>query len=234
MSTPTPIRIGLIGAGAGSDPYNWANTAHMPYLTNTPHYKIVALCNSSVTSAQAALAYHKLDPAIVKTYGSPEDLAGDANVDMVVVSVNVGKHYALAKPALEAGKDVYVEWPLGVSRAEAEELAELAREKRVRTVVGLQMRPSAVVTKIKEVVSSGRIGRVLSTTARGTFMGYASGKNAIVEKAEYFAEMKNGGNVLTIDFGHCEFFAERLCGGRNVGLTRRGSYRRVDFYPRRV
>ena len=48
---------------------------------------------------------------------------------MVVVSVKVPHHYDLIKPALEAGKDVFVEWPLAANLAQAEELTQLAKEQ---------------------------------------------------------------------------------------------------------
>jgi predicted dehydrogenase len=47
-------------------------------------------------------------------------------VDLVVISVNVQSHYSLAKPALQAGKDIFVEWPVGINLDEAEELTQIA------------------------------------------------------------------------------------------------------------
>lgn len=54
-----------------------------------------------------------------------------------MVSVNIRSHYALAKPALQAGKDVFMEWPVGVDLREAEELTQMARDKSVKTIVSL-------------------------------------------------------------------------------------------------
>lgn len=100
-----PIRVGLVGLPKSATLTNgWTLTAHFPSLIASPHYEIVALCNSTVASAEESKAIHKLGPD-VKTYGSPDDLAKDSSVDLVVVSVNVAKHYPIAKPALLAGKD---------------------------------------------------------------------------------------------------------------------------------
>lgn len=82
---------------------------HMPYLLQSPQYQIVALCNSSVEAAQAAIKAHGL-PESTKAYGNPEDLARNEDVELVVCSVNVKKHYEVVKPALLEGKDVIVEW----------------------------------------------------------------------------------------------------------------------------
>lgn len=194
-----PIKIGLIGLTA--TPGAWANQAHLPYLSHTSKYKIVALANSSVASAEAAIKEHNL-PAHVKAYGSPADIAADPNVDMVVVSVSVTKHYELVKPALEAGKTAYVEWPLACNTAQAEELTELAKRKNVKTLVGLQGRQSNITRTLKEIVASGKLGKVLSSTVvaeSGLF------DNEIPAKYKYFTEAKNGANNYTVLFGHCQY-----------------------------
>lgn len=69
-----PIRVGLIGlSGAPADKYegtNWSYLGHLPYLTKTPHYEIVALLNSSAESARAAVQKYNL-PSETRTYGDP-------------------------------------------------------------------------------------------------------------------------------------------------------------------
>ena len=58
-------------------------------------------------------------------------------------------HKQLAMPALKAGKDVFVEWPLGNNLIEAEEMAALAKEKGLKTVVGLQARFRPALVKVR-------------------------------------------------------------------------------------
>ncbi|KAF2804357.1 NAD-P-binding protein [Mytilinidion resinicola] len=189
------IRIGLIGLSAAG---SWASQAHLPYLKASEKYTIVALCNTSVESAKAAIKAHDL-PASTKAYGAYKDLASDSDVDLVVCSVRVDRHYDAIKPALEAGKDVYCEWPLGKNLEEGLELAALAKKKAVRTMVGLQARQSALVKKIKEIVDSGRIGKVLSVS----FVGAAHNLGtAEMEKYEYLNHKEVGGNLVTIHFSH--------------------------------
>lgn len=70
-----PIHVGLIGlSGAPPDEYegvSWTPNAHLPYLKASPHYEIVALLNSFVESAKAAIKRYEL-PASTKAYGKPE------------------------------------------------------------------------------------------------------------------------------------------------------------------
>jgi predicted dehydrogenase len=126
----SPVRVGIIGLGRGVGdmvPGLWAAKAHLPYFLASANFKVTAVSNSTIQSAQASIDFHNLG-ADVKAHGSPEGIANDPNVDLVLVSVKVGTHYALTKPALLAGKDVFVEWPLGASTAEAEEQSLLKQK----------------------------------------------------------------------------------------------------------
>ena len=79
--------------------------------------------------------------------------------------VRVPLHYEPTRAAIEAGKAVYTEWPLGRTTAEAEELAALARTKGVQTAVGLQARVSPALLYMKEQIEAGYVGEVLSCHA---------------------------------------------------------------------
>ena len=57
-------------------------------------------------------------------------------------------------PALEAGKNVFVEWPLGQNLAEAEEMAALAKSANVTTAVGLQARQAPSIRKVNSQSAS--------------------------------------------------------------------------------
>jgi predicted dehydrogenase len=144
---------------------SWASRSHLLYLQNSKHYKISALQNSSKAAAEAAAKEYKLDS--VATHDNPSAIATDPNVDIVAVSVNVPQHYDLIRPALEAGKDVFSEWPLARNVSDAEELIQLAKAKGVRTMIGLQARQSPSILKAKEIVASGRLGKILGTTMYG-------------------------------------------------------------------
>lgn len=138
-----PIRVGLIGLGTSSNVAavgSWGVNGHLRSIQGLPEqYEIVAVANSTVESAQRSIEIHKL-PKTTKSYGSPEDIAADPDIDLVVISVEVRKHYFLALPALKHKKSVFLEWPLGANLAQAEELTRLAGENGVKNMVGLQGR----------------------------------------------------------------------------------------------
>lgn len=197
----SPIRVGFIGLGRAAKPQSpgaWGSLAHLPSLVASPHYEIRALCNTTVKSAKSSIDFHKL-PSGVKAYGSPQELADDPELDLIICSVVVTKHYDLIKPALLAGKDVFVEWPLAATTAQSEELVAIAQEKNLKTFLGCQARADPLVVKVKELVASGRIGNVLSSIATGSFVGLPSPWPV---DAKYYVDIDSGGNVLTIHYGH--------------------------------
>ncbi|KAJ3564603.1 hypothetical protein NPX13_g7788 [Xylaria arbuscula] len=137
-----PIRVALIGLSASAK-VNWAEQAHLPYLQSArgkSHYELVALLNSSVQAAEAARSHFNL-PATVKTYGNPDDLARDPDIDLVVCNTRVDTHVPTTAPSLRAGKAVFIEWPLAENYAAAQALTE---NKRIdASIIGLQGRAAS-------------------------------------------------------------------------------------------
>src|SRR5919198_287202 len=149
------IRLGFVGANVRA---TWASQSHFPALLASPDVELTAVCTTRPESAEEArrafgaqLAFHDYQTMVA----SPA-------IDAVAVVVKVPEHYGPTRAALEAGKHVYTEWPLGRTTAEAEELAALARSKGVQTAVGLQSRVSPTLMYMKEQIESGYVGEVLT------------------------------------------------------------------------
>jgi len=83
---------------------------------------------------------------------------GDPDLQGIFIATPAKTHYELAKLALSAGKDVFVEKPLALSLAEGEELVELARKNNRILMVGHLMLYHPAVERIKEMVKGGEIG----------------------------------------------------------------------------
>ncbi|KAF2813917.1 NAD-P-binding protein [Mytilinidion resinicola] len=203
MASSPKIRVALIGLNA---PYagtptgvNWTANAHLPYLRDSSKYELVALQNSSAERAAKSIKAHGLDPKKVKAYGTPEEVANDPNIDLVVSSIRVDRHAGSLIPSIKAGKDVYVEWPVEANYSIAKELTDLAKAHNVRNVVGIQGSFSPIATKIKALIDGGELGRVTSSTTITT-LNYVG--PTIPSFIDYFVDKKTGGNPFTIDFGH--------------------------------
>lgn len=197
------IRTAIIGLSSSATT-SWASNAHLPYLLSPrgrAKYHIVALCNSSVAAAKAAIEAYRL-PQETRAYGDPAVLAADPDIDLVVCCTRVDVHYKTVKSSIEAGKDVFVEWPLAHDIQHVRELADLARQKGVRTAIGLQGRLARVVVKIRELLETGRIGKVLSSEIKAA--GGSNSRDILPIGLSYFAQRDVGGNIFTIGFAHCE------------------------------
>ncbi len=189
MTQSNPIRVGLIGAGG-----RWGPRAHAPALKGMPDTELYAVCTAHADTAQAAA--DKL--GVMRAYGNDKELNADTQVEVVAVAVRVPAHYQLTKKAIEAGKHVFCEWPLGANTKEAEDLAALARKRNVRTTVGLQRRASPAYLYMRELIQQGYVGEVLAVNM--TLMG--SGVLTRPSDRTWQRDVTLGANTLTITFGH--------------------------------
>ena len=193
--TAQRFKIGIVGVQPGR---SWAARAHIPALRALPEsFDIVGVANTSLASAQRAAA----EMGLPKAFAGVAELVAAPEVDIVTVTVKVSHHLDIVRAALEAGKHVYCEWPLGNGLAEAEKLAALARAKGVLGVIGTQARVAPEIEYLKQLIADGFIGEVLSTTliARGGGWG-----GLIPQKKDndYLLDKANGATMLTIPVGH--------------------------------
>ena len=189
MTLPSRLRVGFIGANG-----RWGPKAHAPALARLPETELYAVCTAHADTAQAAADKY----GVKRAYGDDRKMDADPEVEAALVAVRVPAHYVLTRNALEAGKHVYCEWPLGANTREAEELAALARDKKVHTMVGLQRRASPAYMHMRELVGNGYVGKVLAVSM--TMLG--SGVQTRTADRTWQRDVKLGANTLTITFGH--------------------------------
>lgn len=207
-----PIRLALIGLSEAAKT-SWASQGHLPYLLSErgkERYKITALLNSSVDAAKRAIEAYSLG-SDVKAYGAPQDLAADKDIDLVACTTRVDVHYETIKPSVEAGKNVFVEWPLAENATRARELAEAAKKSGSKTIVGLQGRVAPPILKLKQLVRDGTIGKVVSSDFTAFTPG--GGGDSMSEGLAYFLDKKVGGNPVTIAFAHTIDYVHLVLGG---------------------
>ncbi len=187
----TKLRVGLIGANVTR---GWSPRAHLPALLALPDFELAAVCTAHENTAKESAA--KFGAAMA--FHSHQELLERTDIDVVGVSVRVPLHYELTMAALEAGKHVYTEWPLGANLQEAEEMADLARRKGVRTMVGLQGRCSLAYLTLKQLIEEGYVGEVLAVN----MVSFGSGVLKRTSDRTWQRENRLGATTLTIAFGH--------------------------------
>jgi predicted dehydrogenase len=182
------IGVGIIGANLT---YGFGTKAHLPALTHLPEFEVAAVCTQNDDTAQATAAQF----GIPRTFTDPKAMIQDPSVDLVTVCVRVPSHYVLVEAAIEAGKHVYCEWPLGSSLKQTEQLRDLAVAENVVHAVGLQGRGGPAVNYLKDLIAEGFVGDVLSSAMLATLPG-AGERRAFKYSAE------GGGGTLHIPGGH--------------------------------
>jgi predicted dehydrogenase len=143
------------------------------FLKNSPCF-CAALCDvdSNVLNRRKADLEKAGFPA-PKQYQRYQDLLADPAVDVVVIGTPDHWHCLQFLDALSAGKDIYVEKPIGNSIAEANAM-ELAAIKSGRVIqVGQWQRSQPHLEEARQYLKSGKLGRIRSTKA-WAYVGWKS------------------------------------------------------------
>ena len=185
------IRLGIIGANIHR---GWAVRSHLPAIVASPEYELTGVCTTRMESAEesrqafgARLAFDDYRAMIAH----PE-------IDAVAVSLRVPNHYDPTVAAINAGKHIYTEWPLGRTTAEAEEMAQLAQAAGVRNMVGLQARANPALLYLRDLVADGYVGEVMSCHVRRI----SSGSLQRQSDRTWQRDRELGAHTLSITFGH--------------------------------
>lgn len=188
------IRVGIVGATVTVGGSGWGARAHVPALNALPEYQLKAVCTAHEETALASqkafgtdLAFHNFD-----------QMASCPDIDLITVVTRVPAHYDLVMRALEAGKAVYCEWPLGATVAQAEQMADAAAKRSLYTAVGLQARSDPTLMFARELIQQGYIGEVLAVDF--AYVGQATTRRG--NGRIWQSDRKAGANILTIGGGH--------------------------------
>lgn len=94
----------------------------------------------------------------IETETDYEKVLERSDVQIVAIATPVSTHFEIAKKSLLAGKHCWIEKPMTHSVQEAEELIALAEEKKLKLFVDHTFIYTGAVRKMKEIISSGRLG----------------------------------------------------------------------------
>ena len=88
------------------------------------------------------------------------DALSHKDIQGIVIATPAETHYTLAREALLAGKHVYIEKPLVLKEEDGQDLIHLAKEKNLVLMVGHLLQYHPIFLKLKEMASSGELGRI--------------------------------------------------------------------------
>jgi len=145
-------RVGIAVIGAG----NWGQNLVRNYASLSNSQLLYVADVSEKVRGKMANLYPK-----AQVTDDPERIFTDPAVNAVVIAVESPLHYTMIKNALDHGKHVYVEKPLALSVADAQDVVSLARDKNLKLMIGHLLEYHPAVNYIKELMKIGKVGTSL-------------------------------------------------------------------------
>ncbi|GAB4221691.1 MAG: Gfo/Idh/MocA family oxidoreductase [Spirochaetales bacterium] len=148
------LKVAILGTGG------IATTHIKAYKTFSDRVKVAALCDLYPEKAEALAEQEGLEAEIYKEY---RDVMNRSDIDLVSICLPPSVHAETTIAALQSGKHVLVEKPMAPSLAECDAMIEAAEKAGKLLSVVAQNRYKIPTMKLKRLIESGKLGRVLYT-----------------------------------------------------------------------
>ncbi len=160
---PSPSRqIGVAMVGAGS----FARAYHLPNIARVPGLELRAVVTNHKKSSELVAA--EFGAQVTTT--ALDQVLRDPAVGLVIIATPHHLHACQTIAALEAGKAVFCEKPMGVSRPEVDQVVEAVQRTGGFYAIGFNRRFAPTVRRAKELLSGRRGPLVLNYRVMGTFL----------------------------------------------------------------
>jgi predicted dehydrogenase len=143
------IRWGILGTGGIARKFAEG-------LQQLPDAQLVSVGSRTRAAADAFGDAWK----IPRRHGSYKELAADPETDVIYIATIHPLHYENCIDCLTAGKAVLCEKPFTINAAQAKEVIERAREKKIFLMEAMWTRYFPVFDKIRELIAQGALGEI--------------------------------------------------------------------------
>jgi len=148
------VKVGIIGAG------KIVRVRHLPETQTNPEAEVFAVCDIVEERAQELAQKYGC-----KAYTDYHLLLKDPDLDAIIVAATNTTHAEMTIAALEAGKHVLCEKPMATSLQDAERMIEAAEKFDKQLMIAHNQRLEPANQKAKEIIHSGKLGKVLTFTS---------------------------------------------------------------------
>ncbi len=158
------LKYGIIGFG-GLGKVHFSGTEELYKAHND--VKLVAICDvdenafTSNTSTNLGEDETKLDLSMYKLYTDAKEMLEKEELDFIITAVPTYLHDDIAIMAMEKGIHVFCEKPMALSVERAQSMIDCAKKNNVKLMIGQCLRYMPSYEKLKEIIDSGKYGRVL-------------------------------------------------------------------------
>lgn len=147
------IRVGVIGVGA-------MGKHHVRIYSQMDDVELVGVADvDEGTAMEIALRYN------TEPFSEPEKLL-EKDLDAVSIAVPTSRHKDVALKAASYGVHMLIEKPIAESLESADAIIEAARRENIKLLIGHVERFNSVILKLKDAISSGKLGEILSISCR--------------------------------------------------------------------
>lgn len=143
------IRWGILGTGKIAKAFAEA-------LREVPDAELVAVASRSLDSATEFAGQYK----VARAHGTYQALADDAGVDAIYIATPHAMHHENAIMCLKGGKALLVEKAFTLNRRQAQEIADLARERKLFVMEAMWTRFQPAMLEARRMIDMGEIGNV--------------------------------------------------------------------------
>lgn len=149
------LKVGIVGCGM------IALKRHFPEMAENPNVEIIACTDYQIARAEEMARQYGCT-----AYPDYRALLEQAKPDAVVVCTTNVTHYEVTVAALRAGAHVLCEKPMAASLAQAREMVQIAEQTKKKLMIAQNQRMSPAYQKSKEILASGKLGRVLTFSTK--------------------------------------------------------------------
>ena len=149
------FRIGLIGAGS-------IGTRHIKAIDEVAHIELVAVADPSPAAAVLG------DSRGIPVFADADSMLSAVDIEAVIIATPTERHHADVMAALNHRKTVLVEKPITATTKEADEVTRYAAAQGCQVLVGHQRRYYPCARMARDILQSGRIGRLMAVSGQWT------------------------------------------------------------------
>ncbi|MEJ2054858.1 MAG: Gfo/Idh/MocA family oxidoreductase [Calditrichaceae bacterium] len=144
------LKVAVVGVGS------IAQVVHLPVLKKLQDVEVTAICD--VDAGKVNVLAEKYN--IPKIYYAIEDLFKKEDLDAVHICTTNLYHFPMSYLALKKGINVFVEKPIAVNAEDAEQLVNIARDRELTLIVGMQNRFRDDVQILDEFLNKDELGEI--------------------------------------------------------------------------
>lgn len=197
------VKWGVIGCGGIAD------RRTIPGMLEAGNAELVAVMDTNGESAERVKEKYEAKYA----FENIDALLAIDEIDAVYIASPVFCHKDQVEATAKAGKHILLEKPIGIDISEAEEIIKICDDAKIKLSVGFMMRYAAYHQKMKEIISQGKIGKLVSARAEFSCW-YPTMENC------WRQEEKLSGGGAMMDMGiHCIDLIRYITGAEFTEVT---------------